>query len=77
MKLSLISIAEPKDKFQTFISLLFAIISLMALNTVNELNCPLVATPKCLTLNRPHPSSKSGLKEGPSTIIDVTLVPCS
>ena len=50
-------------------------ISLIILRIVNELNPPAVATPKCLTLNRPQPSSSLGLKAGPSTIIEVTAVP--
>jgi len=75
MKFELISNAEPKDKFQTFISLFDSTISFMALITANELKLPLLATPKCLTLNLPHPSSSSLLMFGPSTIIELTIVP--
>ena len=71
-----ISIEEPSDKFHTLMSLLDTTISLIALKTVKELNLPLVATPKCLALNLPHPSFNSGFILAPSTIIEVTIVPC-
>ena len=75
IKLGFISIEEPKDKFQTLISLFREIISRIALRMENELKDFPVATPKCLTRKRPHPSSSSGLKLGPSTIIEETAVP--
>ena len=77
MKFSLISNCDPNDRFHTFISLFAATISLMARKMEKELNEPPVATPKCLTLNLPQPSSNSGLNVGPSTMIDETAVPCS
>ena len=48
----------------------------MVLIILKELKPLLVATPKCLTLNRPQPSSKFGFNLGPSTIIDEIAVPC-
>ena len=75
IKLEFISITEPKDKFQTFISLFFSTISFIVFKTINELKLPLFATPKCLTLNLPQPSSKFGFIVAPSTMIDETSVP--
>ena len=75
IKFGFISRIEPSDKFQTFISLFVATISRISFKIVKELNPLAVATPKCRTLNLPHPSSKSGLKDGPSTIIELTAVP--
>ena len=75
IKFGCISLSDPKDKFHTFMSLFAFTISSMVRNIVNELKCPLVATPKCLTLNLPQPSSSSGLIVGPSTMIDDTDVP--
>ena len=71
-----ISIDDPNDKFHTLMSLFDITISLIAFKTVNELNFLPLATPKCLTLNLPHPSLRLGFIVAPSTIIDVTIVPC-
>jgi len=76
MKLSLISSLLPNDIFHTFISKLFATISLIFLIIENAEKLDPPITPKCLTLNRPHPSSSHGFNLGPSTIMDETLVPC-
>lgn len=43
---------------------------------VKELKAFLVATPKCRTLNLPQPSSSEGLILAPSTIKELTAVPC-
>ena len=75
IKFAFISICPPKDKFQTLMSLFAATIVRMNRRTAKELKWPCVATPKCLTLNRPHPSSKEGFRCGPSTIIELTAVP--
>ena len=77
MKFASISIAEPNDKFHTFISRFFRTISRICFNIANELNLPAVATPKWRTLKLPQLSCKFGLNDGPSTIIDVTAVPVS
>ena len=72
MKFFSISNIEPRLKFQTFISVLLATISSIQFNNVYALNPFAVPTPKCLTLKCPHPSSSSGFKDGPSTIIEDT-----
>ena len=56
-------------KLDITISLIFFIIS-------KELNELAVATPKCLTLKLPHLSSSVGFPLTPSTMIEVTAVPC-
>ena len=71
----LISIAEPSDKFQTWISWFSMTISRICLMISNELNLPDVATPKCRTLNRPQWSFSLGFSAGPSTMIEHTEVP--
>ena len=40
-----------------------------------EENSAPTATPKCLTLNLPQPSSNQGFNFAPSTIIEDTAVP--
>ena len=76
IKLGFISKGDPRDIFQTFIFLFASTIFLIFLTILDELFFPLIATPKCFTLNLPQPSSKSGLIVGPSTIIEDTAVPC-
>ena len=75
MKLSFTSLLLPKEIFQTLISLFSAIIHFICLIIVNDENWAPAATPKCLTLNLPHPSFSQGFNFGPSTIIDDTAVP--
>ena len=62
IKLGFISNLAPKDKFQTFTSGFEAIMRSIFFKILKELNLSPAATVKCLTLNRPHPSSKSGFK---------------
>ena len=76
-KLREVPTGEPRERFHTLMSLLSLTMPRILRMTANELKRPAFATQKCRTRNLPQLSSSLGLMCGPSTMSEVTDVPCN